>query len=376
VDLQITINGEAKTFPHLPHETLLSVLRREGYYSVRFGSDTGETGAAAILLDGRLVNADIMLAAQAHGHEIQTVESLAQGINLHPIQEAFVRTGAIQSGYSTPATMLAAKALLEKNPHPTEAEVRDAISGILDRETGYVKPVQAILYAAAKLRGEDPEDVLPIVLDPITLVDEDFDSFSTEDEPPVTPPAEDGGLATSTLAPPKFIVSTEVPPTQVVGKPEIKVDALKLAKGNPAFVDDIEMRGMLYARLLTSPHAHARILDIDDSAALEIPGVKAVIHYKNIRVCAMHLADSRIQTPHRMTRSVLMIRCVMWATAWPRSPRKRLRVPRLLSSISTLPTRRSRRYSMRTKPSNRGHRSSTTKPIWKERTTPNAISAT
>ncbi|RME81714.1 MAG: (2Fe-2S)-binding protein, partial [Caldilineae bacterium] len=169
MQIHVTINGEEKTFSCRPHETLMRVLRREGYYSVRYGSDTGETGAAAVLLDGRLVSADVLLAAQADGHRIETVEGLAQGTRLHPIQEAFMRTGAIQSGYSTPAMILAAKALLDRNPNPSEEEVRDALSGILDRETGYVKPVQAVLEAAAILRGEEPAPIEPKVLRPLTL---------------------------------------------------------------------------------------------------------------------------------------------------------------------------------------------------------------
>ncbi len=290
MEINLTINGTEKTFTCQPGDTLLQVLRQTGYHSVRFGSDTGETGAAAILLDGRLVSADIMLAAQADGHTIETIEGMARGINLHPIQQAFIRTGAIQSGYSTPAMILAAKALLEKNPNPGEAEVRDAFSGILDRETGYVKPVQAVLEAAAILRGEEPSSVEPNVVTPIILPGQDFgDLFSGgNDEPDTAEPDMAGGsgpesdVTTRRITMPKFVVAPEAPDLQVVGKSETKVDALKLAKGNPAFVDDIELRGMLYAKLLTSPHAHARILDIDDSEALALPGVHAVIHYKNI----------------------------------------------------------------------------------------------
>ncbi|RME72795.1 MAG: xanthine dehydrogenase [Chloroflexi bacterium] len=282
----MTINGEKKTFTCQPGETLFRVLRREGYYSVRYGSDTGETGAAAVLLDGELVSSDIMLAAQADGHTIETVEGLARGLQLHPIQEAFIRTGAIQSGYATPAMILAAKALLDKNPNPTEEEVRDALSGILDRETGYVKPVQAVLEAAAIMRGEEPSPVEPNVVTPIILPGHDFgDLFRppSEEEPgPDALPPEPGAVQTRRIAPPKFVVAPEAPDLRVVGKPEPKVDAIKLAKGNPAFTDDFEIRGMLYAKLLTSPHAHARILDIDDSEARALPGVHAVIHYKNI----------------------------------------------------------------------------------------------
>ena len=273
--ITLTINGNEHTLTCKETDSLMRVLRQEGFVSVRYGSETGETGASAILLDGKLVNSDILLAVQAEGRQITTVESLANGINLHPIQKAFIEIGAIQSGYSTPAMILATKELLERNPSPTPEDVRDALSGILDRETGYVKPVQAVLRAAAMLRGEEPEDYHPIILTPLTLVE---DIPNPDEDVPTTP----NDPTTQVVAPPKFILSTDVPETNVVGKPETKVDALKLAKGNPAFVDDIEMRGMLYAKLLTSPHAHARILDIDDRDALAIPGVRAIIHYKNI----------------------------------------------------------------------------------------------
>ncbi len=290
MEIQITINDEAKTFSCLPGETLLSLLRREGYQSVRFGSNTGETGASAVLVDGILVSTAIMLAAQADGHTIETIEGLSYGIQLHPIQDAFIRTGAIQSGYATPATILAAKALLEANQNPTEMEVRDALSGILDRETGYVKPVQAVLEAAAVLRGENPTAIEPNVLTPIILPGDDYYDLFRGPSPEeggwdqTTPDFPEGGAEPQVWvkAAPKFIGDPAAPEFQVVGKSETKVDALKLAKGNPAFVDDFEIRGMLYAKLLTSPHAHARILDIDDSEAMALPGVRAVIHYKNI----------------------------------------------------------------------------------------------
>ena len=278
MNIHLNINGEEKTFHCLPSETLMRVLRREGYFSVRFGSDSGETGAAAILLDGELISADVMLAAQADGHTIETVEALSNGLNLHPIQRAFLQYGAIQSGYSTPAMVLSAKALLAKNPTPSEAEIRDALSGILDRETGYIKPVQAIQAAAAIMRGDEPDIPPPNILTPV-----DYDP-GTPDEGvgnDLTPEF-DGGTATITKAPTLPKLTSNIPETSVVGKSETKVDGIKLAKGNPAFVDDIEMRGMLYAKLLTSPHAHARILDIDDSEAVALPGVRAVAHYKNV----------------------------------------------------------------------------------------------
>jgi len=267
--IAFNLNGVDREWDVDPSLTLLRLLRSEGLFSVRFGSETGETGAAAVLLDGRLVSSDVMLAAQADGHRVVTVESLSEGREVHPIQAAFMATGAIQSGYSTPAMVLGTLALLEKSPDPSEVEIRDMLSGILDRETGYVKPVEAVKRAAAVLRGEAPDAFRPEIVVPMTDGVNPVD-VGPDDAPIQAPPAV-----------PRLVPSKAVPDMEVVGKPEVKVDALKLVKGNSAFVDDIELRGMLHAKLLRSPHAHARIIDIDDSRALALEGVHAVIHYKN-----------------------------------------------------------------------------------------------
>ena len=292
--LTLNINGRDEDVFALGTDTLRDALRVAGCVSVRFGSHSGETGAAAVLLDGQLVSADTILAGQAVGRRIETIEGLAPDVGaLHPIQLAFIETGAIQSGYSTPAMILAAKALLDRNLSPTEAEIRDALSGVLCRETGYVRPVLAVMRAAAYLRGEEPPPLpYPPIVDATYLATAwpvDPDDPGDPDgrdvpEPPERPYA--GLFGSSTQTQPQTVLMLQTgpgPETNVVGKPEAKVDAVKLAKGNPAFVDDIEMRGMLYARLLTSPHAHARIIDIDDSEARAIPGVRAVIHYKNVK---------------------------------------------------------------------------------------------
>ena len=268
MNLELSINGTTHRVECEPHESLRAVLRREGYFSVRFGAETGETGSAAVLVDGRLVSSETLLAAQAEGHEIETVEDLASGRHLHPIQQAFVDVGAIQSGYSTPAMVLATKELLDRTPNPTEADARDALSGILDRESGYLRPVLAILRAAAGLRGESLDPVEPALVAPLTGVDA---SGAPDEAKPDLPPAA-----------PRVVPSSEVPDTKVVGKAEAKVDAIKLAKGNPAFVDDFEIRGMLFAKMLYSPHAHARIVAIDDSRARALPGVHAVLHAANV----------------------------------------------------------------------------------------------
>jgi len=282
----LNINGRDEEIHALSSDNLRDALRRAGYMSVRFGSHTGETGAAAVLLDGRLVSADTLLLGQVTGHRIETVEGLTSRIGeLHPLQQAFIDAGAIQSGYSTPAMLLAAKALLERQPNPTEAEVREALSGILCRETGYLKPVQAVLRAAAIMRGEEPPSPEIDIVDATYMAGDDggFEPDDSSFSGPELAGGMDGPLTETRVRPRTgTILKGHTTEMNVVGKPETKVDAVKLAKGNPAFVDDIEMRGMLYARLLLSPHAHARILNIDDSEARALPGVRAVIHYQNV----------------------------------------------------------------------------------------------
>ena len=262
-DVELVLNGVPQRVSCEPGESLLTLLRRLGCFSVRYGSGTGETGAAAVLLDGRLVSADVLLAAQAGGHEVTTVESLdvATG-ELHPVQTAFVESGALQSGYSAGAMVLATLALLERDPDPSEWTIRDALSGILDRETGYVKVVDAVQRAAALLRGEKPEPMAPVLVGRLT---------EGAAEPVPDAPA----------AVPRLVPAADVPATSVVGRGVPKVDALKLVKGNPAFVDDVELRGMLHAKVLRSPHAHARIVAIDDTEARALPGVHAVLHTFN-----------------------------------------------------------------------------------------------
>ncbi len=267
--ITIQLNGTPTTVEAQPHDSLFRILRQLGMFSVKYGSATGETGAAAVLLDGALVSSEVVLALKADGHSVTTVESLNTESGLHPIQAAFAATGALQSGYSAGAMVLGTMALLEQNPDPSEAEIRDMLSGILDRETGYVKPVEAVLRAAAVMRGDSVDPFAPLIVPTLT----DGTNPATID------PNDAGPLASPSV--PRVVPSIDVPDMAVVGKGEVKVDALKLVKGNPAFTDDIEPRGMLYAKVLHSPHAHARIVSIDDAAAVALPGVHAVLHHGN-----------------------------------------------------------------------------------------------
>ncbi len=287
--INFVLNGTPRTFEIEPRETLFQVLRRNGIYSVKFGSEDGTAGYSAVLMNGKLRNSVVTLAVQANGAEILTLEGLSgprrpgwkKATSWHPLQRAFIETGAIQSGYDTPALILAGKALLDRNPNPTEAEVRDAISGIISRETGYTKPVEAILRAAAYLRGEDPGPIEGGPGNEMFLMPEGL--FTPPEEPE---PLEGAGGTGSTQAKvkiqPRVFVTQEAQQFNVVGKPLPKVDAPKLAQGKPAFVADFERPGMLYAKILHSPYAHARITDIDTSEAEALPGVHAVLTYKNV----------------------------------------------------------------------------------------------
>ncbi len=256
--LSLTINGQPHELEAAAGATLLAVLRSLGFHGVKFGDEDGLSGCDTVLLDGKPVNAGSLLAAQAEGHKIATIEALGehpqqgwkQTGGLHPLQQAFVETGAIQCGYCTPAQILAAKALLDQNPNPSEAEVREAISGVLCRCTGYIKPVQAILRAAAVMRGDEPVDWG----EGVTWDFGGLDSGPLPGSQPSAPPSE---LGAQLLTRPKVVVTPESRTWQTVGKPEIKVDAVKLVQGKPAFTADFEMRGMLYAKVLHSPHAHA-----------------------------------------------------------------------------------------------------------------------
>jgi len=153
VNLTLTMNGATKTFEAAPGETLLELLRREGYVGVKSGWGTGDCGACAVLMAGRAVTSCLLLAVRADGTSITTVEGLAQDRGLHPLQQAFLDAGAVQCGYCTPGMLMSAMDLLLRNPSPSVEEINEAISGNLCRCTGYVKQVEAIQQAAERMRS-------------------------------------------------------------------------------------------------------------------------------------------------------------------------------------------------------------------------------
>ena len=147
--LTLAVNGVAYEEEVEPHRTLLSVLRGElGLTGAKEGCDDSECGACMVLVEGRPVNSCSFLALQAGGRAIQTVEGLAGGGGLHPLQAAFLNEGGVQCGFCTPGMLLSAKALLDENPHPTEAEVKRSLGGNLCRCTGYAGIVRAVMSAA------------------------------------------------------------------------------------------------------------------------------------------------------------------------------------------------------------------------------------
>jgi aerobic-type carbon monoxide dehydrogenase small subunit (CoxS/CutS family) len=147
------VNGRKVIWHIEPYEFLTEVLRRHGLIGTKRGCESGDCGACAVLLDGREVSSCILLAAQADGHEIVTIEGLADGERPHPVQEAFVDAGAIQCGFCTPGMIVATRALLDECPEPSEADARSALAGHLCRCTGYTKPIGAVLDAADRMRG-------------------------------------------------------------------------------------------------------------------------------------------------------------------------------------------------------------------------------
>ncbi len=148
-----TINGDAVEFACPPQESLLAVLRdRLGLTGVKEGCGTGDCGACSVTLDGRLVCSCLVLGAEVDGREIATIEGMAENGKLHPLQENFIEHAALQCGICTPGFLMAAKVLLDRNPQPTETEIRYALAGNLCRCTGYDKIVRAVQATATELR--------------------------------------------------------------------------------------------------------------------------------------------------------------------------------------------------------------------------------
>ncbi|MEK9679405.1 MAG: (2Fe-2S)-binding protein [Rhodospirillaceae bacterium] len=155
MDVTVTVNGETKTASVPPETTLLKMLREElNLTGAKLGCDVGDCGSCTVIVDGIAINACLMLAGQAQGKTIQTIEGMASLDGYHPLQRTFEELGALQCGFCGPGMILSAKQLLDNNPDPSKEEIQDALSGNLCRCTGYTKIVEAVMDAAREMRGD------------------------------------------------------------------------------------------------------------------------------------------------------------------------------------------------------------------------------
>ncbi len=156
--ISFQLNGETTEVAFAPHKTLLEVLREDlALTGTKHGCELGECGTCTVLVNGRSILSCLMLGLEAEGQEVKTIEGMADGATLHPLQDTFADTGAAQCGYCSPGFLLVAEELLKKNADPTRDEIKEALSGNLCRCTGYIKIYEAVELAAARMRGEDAE---------------------------------------------------------------------------------------------------------------------------------------------------------------------------------------------------------------------------
>ncbi len=152
--IEISINAARVEWQVRPNETLLDALRANGYTGAKRVCESGECGACAVILDGLAVDSCLLLAAQAAGRTVTTVEGLESETAMHPVQDAFAENGAVQCGFCIPGMVVTAANYLTQNPNPSAADVRHVFVGNLCRCTGYKKPIEAVLVAARRMRGE------------------------------------------------------------------------------------------------------------------------------------------------------------------------------------------------------------------------------
>jgi CO/xanthine dehydrogenase Mo-binding subunit/aerobic-type carbon monoxide dehydrogenase small subunit (CoxS/CutS family) len=239
--IRLTVNGAEHRVEVEDRWTLVELLRDHlGLTGTHIGCDRGECGACTVLVDGNPTYSCSQLAVWMDGRAIQTVEGLAKSDRLDPLQKAFIEHDAPQCGFCTSGQLMAAKALLSRNPHPTADEARNALAGNICRCSAYNRYVEATLAAASGTAA------------------------------PAVMRTSAGGQNLAAL--------------KVAGQPTPRIDALERVTGKAAYTGDIQLPGMLYARVLRSPHPHARIRSIDTSKAAAMPGVKAVITHENCNV--------------------------------------------------------------------------------------------
>jgi len=231
--LNFNLNGRAESIEIAPRTRLLDVLRVDLCLTgTKEGCGTGDCGSCTVLLDGKPVNSCMILGLQVEGREVTTIEGLGKPGALHPIQQAMIRSGGVQCGFCTPGMVLSLKGLLDQNPRPSEETVRCAISSNLCRCTGYTKILEAV-----KILSDGNTDLNAIESD-------------------------DGAI----------------------GSRMVRVDAAEKVTGRAIYAEDIRLPRMIYGVVVRSPHAHAKILSIDTTAALKLPGVRAVVTGRDIEM--------------------------------------------------------------------------------------------
>jgi putative selenate reductase molybdopterin-binding subunit len=255
--ITLTVNGTPRKLDVEDRWTLVEALRDHAMLTgTKIGCDRGECGACTVLLDGKPVYSCSYLAVWADGRTVQTVEGLAQGNQLHPLQQSFVAHDAPQCGFCTSGQLMSAAALLKANPHPTADEARAALTGNICRCSNYNHYVAATVATGS--RSAESLALLSVGDRARASGSDGARAFQAS------------GSALSALT--------------VVGHATPRVDAVERVSGKARYTNDIRVPGMLYARVLRSPHPHARIRRIDTSRALALPGVKAVITHENCRV--------------------------------------------------------------------------------------------
>lgn len=236
--LNVTVNGQTVEMDVADSRTLAHFLRLDlGLTGTKIGCEEAECGICTVLVDGLPVDSCIYPAFKAQGRSITTIEGLAEGETLHPLQSNFIRHGAVQCGYCTPGLIMTSAALIDEKPEPTEHDIKVALKDTYCRCTGYTSVMQAIHSAAREKRGLTP---LPV------------------NEPVVDEPMD--------------VISRSVPPQDVTEK----------VMGVAKYTDDYTFPDMLFARTLRSPHPHARVLGINTDKAKALAGVKAVLTYKDV----------------------------------------------------------------------------------------------
>lgn len=233
IETSLLVNGEQVIAMVDPNESVLKFLRKElGLVGAKNGCAKGHCGTCTVIVNGKAQRSCLLRMGKLYGASIETIEGLSKGGDLHPLQVAFAKAGAVQCGFCTPGMIMCAKALLDKNVNPSELDIKNALKHNICRCTGYKKIIEAVKMAASALRGE---------------------------------------------------INLKVGPDQGwVGESIVRKDAISKVKGIPLYTDDFRLEGTLEGKLLLSSHPHARIISIDIRDAEKAPGVVAVLTAKDI----------------------------------------------------------------------------------------------